>query len=129
MTREDYMSGLQMQVEVINKGKKEQIIVDGEVFLKSVAAGKWNYIVRISYTDSNGKHKEFDGKSTTRENAEKWQPWALQDEYFKGTNGEFSDLARSHIDASNGAWKVKNGVKYYVVPFSNITREIVEIER
>jgi hypothetical protein len=110
-----------MEVSAISKGTKEQILVDGEVFLKSVAVGRWNYIVRISYTDTNGNHKEFDGKSATKENAEKWQPWELGENYLE---------VPEHLKGK-GSWRAATRTRRrrYFVPYTNIKREVVEVSR
>lgn len=67
---------MKVTAEKIGNGSKERILIDGEVFIKSTAADRWNYIVEVEVMDGYNKGT-FIGKSATRETAEKWQPFQM----------------------------------------------------
>ena len=54
--------------ERIGKSKKERVIVDGEVFLKSVDIGKWSHVGKVTY---DGNDNGFILKSSTEEGINK----------------------------------------------------------
>ena len=66
---------MKVTAEKIGNSQKERILIDNEVFLKSVAVGKWNYITVIKSDDLT---MDYIGKSATIASAEKWQPFSME---------------------------------------------------
>lgn len=60
--------------ERIGNSSKERILIDGEVFLKSVDIGRWNYIAQVTAQSHHGGTWTTTGKSATRDAASKWTP-------------------------------------------------------
>lgn len=58
----------------IGNSKKEQILIDGEVFLKSVAIGRWNWISATTVKDDRGESNVIYTKHATRQAAERFTP-------------------------------------------------------
>jgi hypothetical protein len=111
----------------IGKSQKESISIDGKVFLKSVAVGRWTHVVKLSYTD----HSVI-GKSASYANAAKWQHNNLFFDLHPKFGKESAQEIKDHQAAGRGAWvqfhRPFSGInKVYRVPFTNISREIVEV--
>ena len=58
----------------IGNSSKEQILIDGEVFLKSVDIGRWNYVAKVVAESYTGGTWTTKGKSATLDAAHKWVP-------------------------------------------------------
>ena len=69
-----------MKIEAIKlNDTHEKILVDGEVFLKRVKIGRWNYVPELFTKNDAGEWEQLCyGKSATREAAEKWQPYPMR---------------------------------------------------
>ena len=55
----------------IGKSKKETILVDGEVYIKSCAIGLWNYVTACEANDYSYPAFEIDGRKATIEKKHK----------------------------------------------------------
>jgi len=104
--------------ERIGKSQKERILIDGEVFLKSVSVGRWSYIVVIKTANN-----ESIGKSATKENAEKWQPHEMVSDSYRQYREEFEAAVKrgAKVIRKNGCVFAREPIPY--------TREIFAIER
>jgi len=127
----------------IGNSKKESIVVNDEVFVKSTDIGKWNYIVEVSFLWTDGSPCTDTGKSATLEAANNWTNMAMiHDHYWPIKNdwawmkGEERDaevkkaIALFNKAAENGATEKRNkfGRRFVreTIPF---TRTVTKIER
>jgi len=116
----------------IGNSSKEQIIVDGEVFLKSVGIGRWNYVVEV--TLSTGE--KWIGKSATLKAAGSWTPFPMFYEVCaaaKSDSQERKDQVRQRIADYTAKYgepvrKNLNGWPVYRWPLQ-YTRKVTKIER
>jgi hypothetical protein len=116
----------------IGKSQKESISIDGKVFLKSVAVGRWTHVVKLSYTNASGIDHSVIGKSASYANAAKWQHSDLFFDLHPKFGKESAQEIKDHQAAGRGAWvqvrRPFSGInKVYRIPFTNISREIVEV--
>jgi len=126
----------------IGNSKNESILIDGEVFLKSVAIGRWDYIVVIDVEDEYfyAGGERFIGKSGSLQAAEKWVPFPmvrsielhghLSPESLKERRAEiakFKDMGRGSMGRARRN-RFGGGHPVYSVPF-NFSRRVIKIER
>ncbi len=115
-------------VTVTPKGKKEMITVDGKVFLKATPANKWNYIIRLTGKTNQGNRFDYTGKSATLEGASKWQPFAMNDQFVDSAEIRAQYPTGQRIkNRTRGGFR-QNG-QIWEVPFTDIQKEIIKIER
>lgn len=116
-----------LQAKAIDLGNgKESIIVNGEVFAKSVKAGTWNYIIKVSFSKQSGEQFFDIGKSKTLEAAQTWTARSMFDEYLSAPRAREAELRGEELEIVHSK-SLRSTV--WRSHFQNIKREIVEIER
>ena len=131
---------MKIEGKKIGNSKKEQVEINGSVFLKSVEIGRWNYIPVITVKPSifwNSEIRTEIGKSATRKAAEKWFPFQMSIDVYKFKHIGYDDNGKSikeknenFNEAVKSGGKVirKHGVTFCRVPLE-YTRKIHKIER
>ena len=113
-------------------GKFEQILIDGEVFIKKAPAGRWEYIVEIELLEDMAGSKTghvFVGKSGSLKAANSWVPYPINREATLFPSDPQSVEIFEKLSAMPGArFSRRRGFKKVTVPVA-YTRRIHKIER
>lgn len=117
---------------ILNRaGTKEEIQVNGETFIKSCPAGRWEYVVLVTIPAGAGRANETRhilGKSGSKEAADKWVPFPMSIDYLDIPQEDYQARLKEALKRGGGAWRRKFNMKAYVVPIA-YTRQVLKIER